>query len=95
MREQYAAFHNISDWELCEKIIMVRHPEYTKALNEANNSLTMFYRNCFLMSRANFLKYVEWLFDILFTFDEIRGFSSFDDVKRYVESHSERYKRNG
>jgi len=93
IRMQYQCCHNIKDWEICEQIIEEKYPEYMRALNITNNLSVMCHRNCFIMSKANFIKYMEWLFDILQTFDSIRGFKTINDVKKHVNEHINEYKK--
>ncbi|WQJ53636.1 MAG: hypothetical protein [Wendovervirus sonii] len=92
MREHYQNCHNIKDWEICENIINEKYPDYLDALEKANNSRYVYFRNCFVMSKKNYLKYMEWLFDILFEYDNIMGFHCYDDVKKHVDSHYREYK---
>ena len=46
------------------------------------------------MHKDVFCQYMEWLFSILFKFDEVMGFKCYDDVKKHVDSNIEEYKKH-
>jgi len=63
----YAKCHREADLEILREVVVERHPEYLDALDDVffrNNRLSHF--NMFVMPRAKFDAYSEWLFDILF-----------------------------
>lgn len=63
----YAKCHREEDLEVLRAVVAERHPEYLDAFDWVffrNNRLSHF--NMFVMPRAKFDAYSEWLFDILF-----------------------------
>lgn len=92
--EQYDICHNIKDLDLCFSIAGKMHNEYLPAIMKTINSSYLYTRNCFIMHKDVFYSYMEWLFGILFKFDEMMGFRSYEDVKRHVDSNIDLYKKD-
>jgi len=83
---QYASCHNIDDLTECCNVLCELYPEYKETVEYTLNSHELYYANCFIMSKENYLKYMEWLFNVLFAYDQKMGFNSYNDVKKYVDN---------
>lgn len=65
VREQYAADHNINDWDTMLDAIKSLYPEYYETADEIQNGYYYYPYNMFITSKDIFAGYCEWLFNIL------------------------------
>ncbi|RGY96549.1 DUF4422 domain-containing protein [Clostridium sp. AM58-1XD] len=61
-----APFQHRKDLDIALKILTEKYPEFEDAANEYMNSHVTHECNMFIMKKEVYLKYCEWLFDILF-----------------------------
>lgn len=90
--EQYNTYHNKNDINLIIEIILELYPEYSQSLLTTFSSKSFYERNMFIMSKDNFIKYCEWVFNILSQFNNVQNFHTTQDVMNYVSNHKEDYK---
>lgn len=77
----YTHAHNARDLDETRNIIMEKYPEYLTAFDQAMDSSQAHMFNMFVMKRADFLAYCDWLFDILFTLEgriDITDYSTYE-----------------
>lgn len=89
--EQYKMCHNVKDLMTVQKIIEDYYPDYINDINETMSRQWMYPRNMFIMRKADFLKYCEFIFGVMKKFDEIMNFHTDEDVHNYVNAHASEY----
>lgn len=89
--EQYKMCHNVKDLMTVQKIIEDYYPDYINDINETMSRQWMYPRNMFIMRKADFLKYCEFVFGVMKKFDEIMNFHTDEDVHNYVNAHASEY----
>ncbi|MEB6222353.1 DUF4422 domain-containing protein [Pantoea anthophila] len=67
---------HIKDYQAAIDVLLKLHPEYYAAVKSFNESHDGYYTNMFVMKRALFIEYSEWLFGIM---NELEGELSFDN----------------
>lgn len=81
VRKHYdrAPFHHSKDLELVEGIIRETYPEYAGAMEAYLSGTSCYFGNIFIMGRAVFEDYCQWLFPLLTEFDrraDTKGYGS-------------------
>jgi hypothetical protein len=89
--EHYDSYHNIKDLELALEILYKQYPSYKSDAEKVLNSRNMYCNNIFIMKREDFIKYCEFVFNILFTFLNYKNIKCNDDVIKYVMSNRHLY----
>lgn len=67
---QYCQYHKPEYIECILTILKKKYPEYEQAVQKYMNSKEIYYMNMYIMKKTLFHEYMEWLFDILKTFEE-------------------------
>ena len=78
---QYAHAHHAQDLDVAREIVEERHAAFLPAFDKAMRSASGHRFNMFIMKRAMFREYCEWLFDILFELErrlDISNYSAYD-----------------
>ena len=57
---------HIESYDQVLQIILEKHPDYKRAIEEYNSSRYAYFTNIFIMKKALFMEYMEWLFPIIF-----------------------------
>lgn len=57
---------HVKDYDIVLRILIEKHPEYKKASETYNSSKYAYFANLFIMKKALFMEYMEWLFPIIF-----------------------------
>ncbi len=57
---------HIEDYDKVLKILIEKHPDYKESVDKYNASRYAYFTNIFIMKRAIFMAYAEWLFPIIF-----------------------------
>lgn len=65
VRDHYAAAHGTRGLEITERIIKEKYPEYADVASTYFDGKTEFFYNMFIMRRAEFERYAEFLFGVL------------------------------
>ena len=95
MKGHYCKYHLCKKYDEIINIIEDIRPEYYETALKTRNEKLIYFCNLFIMKKNDFLKYCEFMFDILFEFDRRNNFSSDDDVLNYTKDfyseHSEFY----
>lgn len=89
--QYYCMHHSKQDIDLIINIIKELYPEYAEDTDIVLDRHYMYVCNMFVMSKDNFIKYCDWLFPILDKFNDIRNFTSYDDVRKYILKHASDY----
>lgn len=74
----YKNAHNIKDLDETKNIISEIYPEYIDSFNEVMNGKTIHLYNMFVMKKADFDEYCEWLFKILFELEKRVDITEYD-----------------
>ncbi len=69
VKKHYERCHNKQDLEFLRTLIKERCPEYLGSFEAVLADNRLFANNLFIMSRADFDRCMEWLFDLLFEFE--------------------------
>lgn len=78
IRSHYQHAHHIKDLDETKKIISEKYPEYLGSFEQIMNGTTLHLFNMFIMKKADFNRYCEWLFDILFELEQRVDISDYD-----------------
>ena len=70
IKQHYSKYHSADDLILLENILKEKSPEYIPALKKVLNQNRLFANNMFVLKRDVFEELMEWLFGILFIFEE-------------------------
>lgn len=80
-RSQYAHAHHLEDLTCTEQVLRERYPEYLPEWQHMLSTRSGHIFNMFIMRRAEFMAYSEWLFDVLFTVEERLDISKYSDQR--------------
>lgn len=80
----YFSRHYKNDWFILKGIIQKKYPEYLKAFNSIEKQFTMHSCNIFIGKRDFVDHYCSWLFDILFTAQELIDISHYDSYQARI-----------
>lgn len=70
VKEHYTRYHNIEDLNRIEKILKKDYTEYLASYKTLLSTKRIFANNMFVLKWDTFEKLMEWLFSILFKFEE-------------------------
>ena len=84
MKYQFCRAHPCSTYNQVMKIIQQIKPEYYKTAKRVSKSKKIYLKNLFIMKKQDFLKFCEFVFDVLFEFDRRNNLTSDEDVLNYV-----------
>ncbi len=84
VRSQYEHAHFKSDLDETERIIAEKYPDYSAAFTRVMNRRRLHLYNMFVMSKARFDAYCQWLFTILFTLEQRIDISTYDTYEARV-----------
>ncbi len=87
MKFQYCLRHRCENYDEVIDIIKTIKPEYYKMALNVSNEKIVYLNNMFIMKKEDFLKYCEFVYDVLFEFDRRHNFTSDDDVLNYVKKY--------
>jgi len=89
--EQNKLWHNIEDFNKACKILLAKHPDFERALQEYLNSKYTRMYSCFIMKKELFEAYNKWLFDILFELEPQIDTTNYNaNMKRSIGTISEK-----
>lgn len=75
------------DIDLLVEIIMEKYPDFYEVTNEVLNAKQAIHCNMFIMKREHFMKYSEWLFDILAEHERRSDHSNYSTEKYRTMGH--------
>lgn len=78
----YKKYHVISDLEVTKDVMQEKYPDYVTAFDEVMKKKEYFPCNMFIMKRAYFDGYAQWLFDILFEVEKRTDVSRYDAYQK-------------
>lgn len=86
LNEHYekAPFHHKKDLEITRKVIAEKYPQDIAFFDKALNSSTGYFTNMFILKKALFNKYSEWLFNILSEVENRTNISVYDTQEKRV-----------
>ena len=84
VREQYAIWHNVKDFDHVRDILKKMYPDYVESFDIVSNSKKFYTCNMFIMSKKELDKYCKWLFNILFALEKEVDISSYDDFNQRI-----------
>lgn len=82
VRSHYEHAHNKRDLDVAERIVAELYPEYAEAFQKVMSRRELYILNMFVMKKALFDEYCEWLFSILFELEkriDISGYDQYQD----------------
>lgn len=86
-----APFHHKEDFDLMKLILISEYPEYEKAMTDYFSNTNCYFGNIFIMKKERFFDYCDWLFSILFLYEEKSNNSNYScQDKRVVGYLGER-----
>ena len=86
MRNQFCKCHICKNYDEIIDIIKDIKPEYYESAIKTINLTRIHYCNIFIMKKSDFLKYCEFMYDVLFEFDRRHNLTSDEDVLNYVNN---------
>ncbi len=84
VKEHYRRYHNIDDLLLTEKILNEKYPGYSKSFQEVLAGNRMFANNIFIMKWKMFDEMMEWLFSILFEFENRVNLNEYSNYQERI-----------
>ncbi len=69
IKEHYRKYHDLNDLKIVEEVIKSKSPEYLDDFHKTLNSNWLYVNNMFIVKNREFNQLMEWLFDILFDFE--------------------------
>ena len=94
MKEQFCKFHNCQKYDEILEVIKDIKPEYYKTALKTSKEKKIFICNLFIMKKEDFLKYCEFMYDILFEFDKRNNYTSDEDLLNYSkELYKDKYQQ--
>lgn len=85
MLKQYCINHICRDFVEILNIIKDIKPNYYKTAIKTSKQRSIHYCNLFIMKKEDFMKYCEFLFDVLFEFDKRNNFFTDNDMLNYSQ----------
>jgi len=82
VEEHYRRYHNIEDLNRIEKILETQYPSYLDTYKLVLKGKQLFANNMFVLKWETFDKLMEWLFSILFRFEDeinLKEFSGYQE----------------
>lgn len=79
--------HNIVDLKMVKDIIEENYQDFSSAADEYLNSTRLYFCNMFIMRKAIFNDYCNWLFNILTEFDKRKDFSGYNSKEMRVNGY--------
>lgn len=95
LREQYAACHNVEDYDTMIEIIKKLRPEYTEAIEIAEKRGVLIDSNIMVLRRRDFLGMCEFVFTMLLEYCNAVGIDPNSDESfiNYMKAHEEKYSK--
>lgn len=72
--EQYDTCHNVNDLMLAINILLEKYPSYKEDVDFVLHNNELYANNMFIMKKEDYIKYCEFLFDILFEYIKRKRF---------------------
>ena len=93
VRDQYAACHNVEDFDIMVDIIKEKYPEYTEATEIAIKSGLIIDSNIMILKKDDFIMLCRFVFGVLFEYCGRVGINPFSDESfiSYMKVHKEKY----
>jgi len=87
MKNQFCHEHICKNFDELLDIIKDIKPDYYETAIETIKEKRVYVCNLFIMKTKDFLKYCNFIYDVLFEFDRRKNFTSDDDVLKYVKKY--------
>ena len=87
LETQYCAIHICKSLLEVIKILKEIKPEYYKTAKESLKANEIYYCNLFIMKKEDFLKYCEFIYDILLEYDRRHNLTNQKDIINYVKNY--------
>ena len=84
VEEHYSRYHNIQDLKHIESILKSDYPEYMEAYNRVLSNKRLFANNMFILKWERFNELMEWLFHILFRFEDEIDFKKYEGYQERI-----------
>jgi len=80
----YHRYHNIRDLKLLETILSEKYPDYLKAFSIFLNGKRIYANNMFILKDNEYQKFMAWLFDMLFEFEQRIDLNNYTDYQKRI-----------
>ncbi len=80
--KQYKRKHIIEDMDKTRAILAEKFPDYLVSFDKSMQQKEIMHCNMFILKRAHFNDYMEWLFTILFELEKNTDISDYDNYQR-------------
>ena len=87
----YKACHNIEDLNLCIDIIKEKYPKYSESADFVMKHDFFIPCNIFILKKEMFCKWADFVYGVLFEFNQRMGFSTDLDVYNHVVNNMDKY----
>ena len=84
IKEHYRRYHDLDDLKIIEDLIRSKFPEYLVAFNKTLNSNWLYTNNMFIMYHKEFNRLMNWLFTILFEFENRINIQNYTGYQKRV-----------
>ena len=90
MRHHYQSHHKSYGLDILAEIINEKYPDYLDSFNAVMDSKKLYANNMFILRYNHFQEFMDWWFDILFTFEELAQKNKTDYPPRIIGFIAER-----
>lgn len=90
IEKQYKMCHNIEDFNICRKIIEEKHPDYLESFDKFAGQNKLIRCNMSVMRTPMFIKWIDFIFDVLDGLLEKTG----RDITAHIKKNKEKYIKN-
>lgn len=84
IKEHYKTHHNLQDLLQIENIINNKHPEFLESFEKIMSGNKLYAYNMFIAKKYFYIAYMNWLFDILFEFEDLINIEEYDEYQSRV-----------
>ena len=93
LRDQYAAFHNVKDYDIAMDVIAEIHPDYVEAAKLAERAGILIDSNILILKTEDFIGLCDFVFSVLIGYCEKVGIDPTSDESfvSYMKAHQEDY----
>ena len=86
VRQNYCYFHICKNYDEMIEIIKDIKPEYYETAKAVTNQNYFYCCNIFIMKKDDFIRYGDFMFELLSEFDKGHNFTSYDSVANYLKN---------
>jgi len=80
----FKRYHDINDLYLLKSILAEKHPDYLEAFQSVMNGKKLYANNMFILKNEHYQKFMKWLFDVLFEFEQRIDLNKYTDYQKRI-----------